>query len=106
MTDLEKMADAQTMAVSEVGIAKQEGLGVAIVRAATDAYREEWQKAVVDGVKRMMSLRDEARERIDFFTKAVGWYTKKIEALGAGKFELTKRGELVFEDPNLNRGNY
>jgi hypothetical protein len=81
-------------------------LGGAILEEARKRYNEQRQEKVVSTVGRLMLLRDEATDRIAFFTSAVDWYDRKMAALKAGEFKLTTQGELDFNQEELKRANY
>jgi hypothetical protein len=82
-------------------------LGKMLLRLATKDYEEDLREQVVHEVKRMMACRDESRRQLDKYQKSVDWYTRRLEAIDKGEFELNDlTGALEFADKDLQRANY
>lgn len=106
MTD-EKVTASSDSTSQEIIKTPTEALGSALVAEAIKRHEQDVRESVLKDVTRLIHMRDEAMEKVEFFTKAASWYAQKLAALQAGQFTFNDRtGEIVPTDTELRRANY
>jgi hypothetical protein len=101
--------DANTNALTTKNAAE---LGKVLLSEAQRLQDEQRQKVVLGEVQRLLAGKEEWKENLARCTAAVDWYTRKLAALEAGQFQvsrapgLTSAGALIFTESDFNRANY
>lgn len=76
-------------------------MGQSLVKAAVEQEKKEREAAVIGSVKRMIEMQQQFRESVARAQNGIHFLTKRIEALNAGEFSIS-RDTIIYEATELN----
>lgn len=79
--------------------------GKQLLDAAASTHKEELQKKVVGYVQSMMKELEFYRSEEEAIEESMELIEGKLKAIQEGKFNLKKNGDVIFNDPDLQK-NY
>lgn len=77
-------------------------LGKTLVEAAKEKRRQRFSENVVQIVDSLMESIEVNARRIEFHTKMTEMLKTRLDAIEAGEFKISGRGELKYNDEKLN----
>ena len=82
-------------------------LGNFIHEEALAREKKAREDRVIAEVQRLESARLDYARQAAFATEASNWYARKLDAVKAGEFAFDLgHGQMLFNEPEFNRGNY
>jgi hypothetical protein len=82
-------------------------LGAAIHSEALAREKKVREDRVIAEVQRLESARLDYARQAAFATAASNWYAAKLDAINAGEFKFDLvHAQMIFDNPEFNRGNY
>lgn len=78
-------------------------LGRALIVEAAERTRDNLREAVVLAIASLIELRGDANAMLEAIQYRIKFFDRKLAALNAGEFTITRGGQIFYNDEELNK---